>query len=64
MLADSLNAGLCAGVAGIGVPGCAITVTVLACSLLGDGIRDLVDPRCAARCRCAACKARAVAWKP
>ena len=27
------------------VPGLAITVTVLAFNLLGDGIRDLLDPR-------------------
>ena len=45
MLADSLNAGL-------GPPwllglftGLAITITVLAFNLLGDGIRDILDPR-------------------
>jgi peptide/nickel transport system permease protein len=26
-------------------PGLAITITVLAFNLLGDGIRDLLDPR-------------------
>ncbi len=45
MLADSLNAGLVPPWWLVLFPGCAITVTVLAFSLLGDGIRDLVDPR-------------------
>jgi peptide/nickel transport system permease protein len=45
MLADSLNAGLVPPWWLVLFPGAAITVTVLAFSLLGDGIRDLVDPR-------------------
>ncbi len=45
MLADSLNAGLIPPWWLVLFPGCAITLTVLAFSLLGDGIRDLVDPR-------------------
>jgi peptide/nickel transport system permease protein len=45
MLADSLNAGLVPPWWLVLFPGCAITITVLAFSLLGDGIRDLVDPR-------------------
>src|ERR1700731_4527030 len=45
MLADSLNAGLVPPWWLVLFPGCAITLTVLAFSLLGDGIRDLVDPR-------------------
>jgi hypothetical protein len=27
------------------LPGVAITLTVLACNLLGDGVRDALDPR-------------------
>ena len=27
------------------LPGCAIAVTVLGFNLLGDGLRDLLDPR-------------------
>jgi ABC-type dipeptide/oligopeptide/nickel transport system permease subunit len=45
MLADSLNAGLVPPWWLVLFPGGAITLTVLAFSLLGDGIRDLVDPR-------------------
>jgi ABC-type dipeptide/oligopeptide/nickel transport system permease subunit len=45
MLADSLNAGLVPPWWLVLFPGAAITLTVLAFSLLGDGIRDLVDPR-------------------
>jgi peptide/nickel transport system permease protein len=30
-------------------PGAAITVTVVACNLVGDGLRDVVDPRSEAR---------------
>ncbi|HEV8679605.1 MAG TPA: ABC transporter permease [Stellaceae bacterium] len=45
MLADSLNAGLVPPWWLVLFPGSAITLTVLAFSLLGDGIRDLVDPR-------------------
>ena len=26
-------------------PGLAITVTVVACNLVGDGLRDVLDPR-------------------
>ena len=26
-------------------PGCAILVTALACNLVGDGVRDLLDPK-------------------
>ena len=45
MLADSLNAGLVPPWWLVLFPGCAITVTVLAFNLLGDGIRDFLDPR-------------------
>ena len=45
MLADSLNAGLIPPWWLVLFPGTAITITVLAFSLLGDGIRDIVDPR-------------------
>jgi ABC-type dipeptide/oligopeptide/nickel transport system permease subunit len=45
MLADSLNAGLVPPWWLVLFPGLAITITVLAFSLLGDGIRDFVDPR-------------------
>jgi ABC-type dipeptide/oligopeptide/nickel transport system permease subunit len=45
MLADSLNAGLIPPWWLVLFPGCAITLTVLAFNLLGDGIRDILDPR-------------------
>jgi len=45
MLADSLNAGLVPPWWLVLFPGLAITITVLAFNLLGDGIRDLLDPR-------------------
>jgi ABC-type dipeptide/oligopeptide/nickel transport system permease subunit len=45
MLADSLNAGLVPPWWLVLFPGVAITITVLAFNLLGDGIRDLLDPR-------------------
>ena len=45
MLADSLNAGLVPPWWLVLFPGVAITVTVLAFNLLGDGIRDALDPR-------------------
>ena len=45
MLADSLNAGLIPPWWLVLFPGLAITVTVLAFNLLGDGIRDTLDPR-------------------
>jgi len=45
MLADSLNAGLIPPWWLVLFPGTAITVTVLAFNLLGDGIRDVLDPR-------------------
>ncbi|HVH82557.1 MAG TPA: ABC transporter permease [Stellaceae bacterium] len=45
MLADSLNAGLVPPWWLVLFPGCAITLTVLAFNLLGDGIRDALDPR-------------------
>jgi ABC-type dipeptide/oligopeptide/nickel transport system permease subunit len=45
MLADSLNAGLVPPWWLVLFPGLAITLTVLAFNLLGDGIRDMLDPR-------------------
>jgi ABC-type dipeptide/oligopeptide/nickel transport system permease subunit len=45
MLADSLNAGLVPPWWLVLFPGTAITLTVLAFNLLGDGIRDALDPR-------------------
>jgi ABC-type dipeptide/oligopeptide/nickel transport system permease subunit len=45
MLADSLNAGLVPPWWLVLFPGVAITITVLAFNLLGDGIRDMLDPR-------------------
>jgi ABC-type dipeptide/oligopeptide/nickel transport system permease subunit len=45
MLADSLNAGLIPPWWLVLFPGLAITLTVLAFNLLGDGIRDMLDPR-------------------
>src|SRR5260370_6777313 len=45
MLADSLNAGLVPPWWLVLFPGLAITITVLASNLLGDGIRDILDPR-------------------
>jgi ABC-type dipeptide/oligopeptide/nickel transport system permease subunit len=45
MLADSLNAGLVPPWWLVLFPGLAITITVLAFNLLGDGIRDMLDPR-------------------
>jgi len=45
MLADSLNAGLVPPWWLVLFPGLAITVTVLAFNLMGDGIRDILDPR-------------------
>jgi ABC-type dipeptide/oligopeptide/nickel transport system permease subunit len=45
MLADSLYAGLVPPWWLVLFPGCAITLTVLAFNLLGDGIRDILDPR-------------------
>src|ERR1700760_442728 len=45
MLADSLNAGLVPPWWLLLFPGLAITITVLAFNLLGDGIRDRLDPR-------------------
>jgi ABC-type dipeptide/oligopeptide/nickel transport system permease subunit len=45
MLADSLNAGLVPPWWLVLFPGLAITLTVLAFNLLGDGLRDLLDPR-------------------
>jgi ABC-type dipeptide/oligopeptide/nickel transport system permease subunit len=45
MLADSLNAGLVPPWWLVLFPGVAITITVLAFNLLGDGIRDILDPR-------------------
>jgi ABC-type dipeptide/oligopeptide/nickel transport system permease subunit len=45
MLADALNAGLVPPWWLVFFPGAAITLTVLAFNLLGDGIRDLLDPR-------------------
>lgn len=45
MLADSLNAGLVPPWWLVLFPGLAITITVLAFNLLGDGIRDMLDPK-------------------
>jgi ABC-type dipeptide/oligopeptide/nickel transport system permease subunit len=45
MLADSLNAGLVPPWWLVLFPGLAITVTVLAFNLLGDGVRDALDPK-------------------
>jgi len=45
MLADSLNAGLVPPWWLVLFPGLAITITVLAFNLLGDGIRDVLEPR-------------------
>src|ERR1051325_5016261 len=45
MLADSLNAGLIPPWWLVLFPGAAITLTVLAFNLLGDGVRDVLDPR-------------------
>lgn len=45
MLADSLNGGLVPPWWLVLFPGAAITLTVLAFNLLGDGIRDVLDPR-------------------
>jgi len=45
MLADSLKAGLIPPWWLVLFPGAAITITVLAFNLLGDGIRDALDPR-------------------
>jgi ABC-type dipeptide/oligopeptide/nickel transport system permease subunit len=45
MLSDALNAGLVPPWWLVLFPGAAITLTVLAFNLLGDGIRDLLDPR-------------------
>jgi peptide/nickel transport system permease protein len=45
MLADSLNAGLVPPWWLVLFPGLAITITVLAFNLLGDGVRDALDPK-------------------
>jgi ABC-type dipeptide/oligopeptide/nickel transport system permease subunit len=45
MLADSLNSGLIPPWWLVVFPGLAITITVLAFNLFGDGIRDTLDPR-------------------
>jgi ABC-type dipeptide/oligopeptide/nickel transport system permease subunit len=45
MLSDALNSGLVPPWWLVLFPGAAITITVLAFNLLGDGIRDLLDPR-------------------
>ncbi len=45
MLADALNSGLVPPWWLVLFPGAAITLTVLAFNLLGDGIRDALDPR-------------------
>src|SRR5271165_2244478 len=45
MLADALNGGLVPPWWLVLFPGAAITLTVLAFNLLGDGIRDVLDPR-------------------
>jgi ABC-type dipeptide/oligopeptide/nickel transport system permease subunit len=45
MLSDALNSGLVPPWWLVLFPGLAITLTVLAFNLLGDGIRDVLDPR-------------------
>jgi peptide/nickel transport system permease protein len=45
MLADALNGGIVPPWWLVLFPGIAITITVLAFNLLGDGIRDMLDPR-------------------
>ncbi|HJQ59336.1 MAG TPA: ABC transporter permease [Vineibacter sp.] len=45
MLSDALNAGLVPPWWLVLFPGAAITLTVLAFNLLGDGVRDVLDPR-------------------
>jgi len=45
MLSDALNSGLVPPWWLVLFPGLAITITVLAFNLLGDGIRDMLDPR-------------------
>jgi ABC-type dipeptide/oligopeptide/nickel transport system permease subunit len=45
MLADALNSGLVPPWWLVLFPGAAITLTVLAFNLLGDGVRDVLDPR-------------------
>ena len=45
MLADALNSGLVPPWWLVLFPGAAITITVLAFNLLGDGVRDALDPR-------------------
>jgi peptide/nickel transport system permease protein len=45
MLSDALNAGLIPPWWLVLFPGVAISITVLAFNLLGDGIRDVLDPR-------------------
>jgi len=45
MLSDALNAGLVPPWWLVLFPGMAITITVLAFNLFGDGIRDALDPR-------------------
>ena len=45
MLADALNSGLVPPWWLVFFPGAAITLTVLSFNLLGDGIRDVLDPR-------------------
>ncbi len=45
MLSDALNSGLVPPWWLVLFPGMAITITVLAFNLLGDGIRDMLDPR-------------------
>ena len=45
LLADSLNSGLVPPWWLVFFPGLAITITVLAFNLFGDGIRDTLDPR-------------------
>ena len=45
MLSDALNAGLIPPWWLVLFPGLAISITVLAFNLLGDGVRDVLDPR-------------------